>query len=391
VLSTGVQVRLGGPVVAYVPDEGPALIERFLHFLHGAPGVKCDFVSLHRKGTWTNNEAEPELDRLIAAAETTARAVLLIVPERARGMAIVNNEADMKVGFDRPYRPRMTAQSAAWLAASMVAHDRLSAVYAGHGLRFLAASDNANSQLAQGAFDGRRMLMTPLSPAPADQVKLPVLGFYELLRLMGDQHGESGTTPDGVFHVVTVGAGRIAVLFTRYGSGNAEMECVIRDVPWRRVNVVQFRIDGTHTNAEAGAPNARQMRLAQELGALAPPRRGIVSAGTVRERVQLGAFETALVWVTPHQPGPAATPRWLETRRAAGNVVLRWTADPEASFYSYEVRRIRAGSPAVRISPDPLRAAMWIDTAVPDEPLRYSVRAVTASGVVGRTVVSPPV
>lgn len=39
VLATGLRIRLGGPVVAYMPDEGAALIERFLTFLHDEPQV----------------------------------------------------------------------------------------------------------------------------------------------------------------------------------------------------------------------------------------------------------------------------------------------------------------------------------------------------------------
>ncbi len=388
VLASGIEVRLGGPVIAYMPDEGPALIERFLTFLHDVPGVKCDFVSMHRKGMWTNAEAEPDLGRLVAAADATARAVLRLVPERADRLAIVNDEADMKVGFDQPYPPRMTAQSASWLTASMIEHVRLSGRYAQHGIRFLAASDNANSQLARGPFDGRRMLMTPLSPAPSDQVKLPVLGFYELLRLMGDRLGADGAVPDGVSHMATVGTGRIAALFTRYrDASEVDLECVVRDVPWRRVNIVQFRIDAAQTNAARGAPGAGPMRLAQELGILAPPRCGIEVAGVVRERVRLGPFATALVWITPYEASPPAAPHWLEVRREGGNMILRWTAETAASFYSYEVSRIEAAGP-VGISPDPLRAAMWIDTAAPDGPLRYSVRALTASGVPGQPALS---
>ncbi len=392
VLASGHTVRLGGPVIAYTPEEGPALMERFLEFLRDEPRIKCDFISYHRKGAWSDAEAEPDLARLIVAAEATAAAVLRLVPERAGGLAFVNDEADMKVGFDQPYPPRNTAQSASWLAASMIAHDRLTNAYARHRMRFLAASDNANLQLAREPFDGRRMLMTPLSSAPADQVKLPVLGFYELLRCLSDRHGAANKASDAISHLVTVGADGIAVLFTRYrDTGSADLDCVVRDIPWRRVNVVQFRIDAAHTNAARGAPDARRMRLAQELGVLAPLRSGLSVAGTLRERVPLGPFATALLWITPHHGNRPPTPSWLEAKRETGNVVLRWTADRAPSFYSYEVSRNRAVAGSVRISPHPLRAAMWIDTAAPDGPLVYIVRAVSASGVASRPASTGPV
>jgi hypothetical protein len=40
------------------------------------------------------------------------------------------------------------------------------------------------------------------------------------------------------------------------------------------------------------------------------------------------------------------------------------------------------GEPGERLSPDPLRAALWVDTAPAREARSYGVRAVTASGVV---------
>ena len=57
---------------------------------------------------------------------------------------------------------------------------------------------------------------------------------------------------------------------------------------------------------------------------------------------------------------------------------MRWTPGREADIYSYEVRRDGA-----LISPVPLRAAMWVDTAPPPGRHTYEVRAVSASGVAG--------
>ena len=193
VVASGHAVRLGGPALAYLPGEGAPLMERFLAFLHREPRAKCDFISLHRKGIWTSAETEPRLARLEAAARDTADALLRLAPERARGMAVVNDEADMKVAFDTPYEPRMTEQFPAWLAASAILHDRLSAEYAGTGIRFVAAADHANQHLVQAPFDGRRSVMTRLSADPADLVKLPVFHFHEMLRLLGGRHG---TVPD---------------------------------------------------------------------------------------------------------------------------------------------------------------------------------------------------
>ena len=384
VTESGYQIRLGGPAIAYLPEDGPALIERFLRFLRDEPAVRCDFVSYHRKGIWSDAEAEPQLGRLLDAAERTALAVRAILPEQAAALTIVNDEADMKVGFDRPYPPRMTAQSASWLAASMIAHQRLGERL---GVRFVVASDNANLQLARGPFDGRRMLMTPLSSAPADQVKLPVLGFYELLRLLNGSTVAAPVVPESVACLATSGEHGIAVLLTRYdASGAVAFDCMVRDIPWRSINVVQFRIDAAHTNAARGAPDARQMRLAQELGVLAPPRHGVRVAGELREQVRLGAFETAVIWITPHARTPPESPGWLEATRSDGLVVLRWEPDLSPALYGYDL--LRDGR---RISPAPLRAAMWTDSAAPAERVRYAVRAVSASGIVSAATPVEPV
>ncbi|HEY0421005.1 MAG TPA: hypothetical protein VGC80_15930 [Acetobacteraceae bacterium] len=380
ITASGHRVRLGGPVLAYMPDGGEALMERFLTFLRANPAVKCDFVSLHRKGIWVTEEIEPELSRLVDSAEVTARAVRRLLPERARGMPVVNDEADMRVVFDQPYRPRVTEQFPSWLAAVAIAHDAMSAA-SPEGMRFLAASDNANQQLPRGPFDGRRALMTPVS-TPEDLVKLPVMNFYELLRLMGEQRAAPAEgLPPGVAHLLTSGPHGIAALFTRFEpAGEVRLDYVLRDIPWQQANLVQFCIDATHSNAttlaDKGADPAA-MRLAAELGVEAPLRSNLaVTRGELRVPVRIAAFGTVLLWVTPHRPAPPATPRWIEARREGGNVVLRWTPDAAPDFYSFELTR--DGS---RISPEPLRAAMWIDTAPPPGPHRYGVRAMSASGI----------
>jgi hypothetical protein len=97
------------------------------------------------------------------------------------GWKLINDEADMKVGFDQPFEPRMTERFPAWLAATLIMHEALNEKYAQQGLRFIAASDNANQQLIRSRFDGRRSIMTMASGAPDDLLKLPVYAFYELL------------------------------------------------------------------------------------------------------------------------------------------------------------------------------------------------------------------
>jgi xylan 1,4-beta-xylosidase len=387
------QIRLGGPALAYMPGEGQPLMERFLAFLQREPKVKCDFVSMHRKGIWMDSEREPSLARLEAAARETADAILRIVPGRARGMAVVNDEADMKVGFNTPYAPRMTEQFPAWLAASAIMHDRLSAEYAAHGIRFMAAADHANQHLVQAPFDGRRSVMTRLSADPADLVKLPVFHFHEMLRLLRDRHGTTLAAerlPPGLFHLVTASKDDVAVLLTHYPAGPAaaaELDYTLRDLPWPRVNLAQFAIGGALSNSYAAAggtllpsiTDAAHVRAAAELGVAAPLRSGMAPQdGAIHLRLRLNGFETMLIWVTPTRPAPPAALPWLQADAEGGNAVLRWTPGREPDLYSYEVRR-----DGRLISPVPLRGAIWIDAERPPGRHSYGVRAISTSGVAG--------
>jgi hypothetical protein len=174
-------IKLGGPAIAYQPVEDPRaptlLMQTFLRFLSHEPEVKCDFISLHQKGA-TFGPDQPEIQRLIAAAEETANTALDIDPARFKGLPIVNNEADMKVGFDIPFEPRMNERFPAWLSGVMIAYDALSSRFVEPGFRFLAASDNANQHLIRATFDGRCSIMTRASASTCDLFKVPVYNFY---------------------------------------------------------------------------------------------------------------------------------------------------------------------------------------------------------------------
>ncbi len=420
--ASGHPIRLGGPALAWLPATdgaaGAPLMRRFLEFLRDEPDVQCDFLSFHEKGTWMNpaqGDAAPALGDLVTAADETARMALAIVPERARNLPIINNEADMKVGFDIPYEPRMTEQFPAWLASLLVAYDGLSVKYRDTGIRFHAASDNANLHLVQAPFDGRRAVMTRASPTTtSDLFKLPVYHFYELLRLMGDArgpviNGAERCYPDtDLFHLLTVGERQIGALFSVSPTDGATarpraVAYTITDLPWRRVNVARFQIDATHANAYTAAggrlsptipdaATARTIRQAQELALFAPIQQGVALAdGTFRDRFDIAPFTTLLYWLTPFLPDAPTAPRWVTATEEEGNIILRWEPSREASFFSYRVSLVRDGEPDMPLSPVPLRGAAWIDTAPPAGTRRYAIRAVSASGVGGAPVMSDPV
>lgn len=403
---SGHRVRLGGPAIAWMPDiDSAALMERFLLFLRDEPDLPCDFVSFHRKGVWLDAEVEPRLARLVEAAETTAQLALSLVPARcARGLLVINNEADMRVGFQRPYEPRMSERFPSWLAALAATHAELSARHAPHGLRFAAVADNANQHLMHEPFDGRRALMTPTAAhRPDDLVKLPVFNFYEMLRLMGGSICSAGQPREGVYQLVTADDGRIGVLLTHHPNDSsataAQVELELRDIPWRRANFALFGIDGMRSNAFAAnrrrmpspalAPDAiGRLRHAAELGEAAPLQRQLgIEGGRLRVPLLLQPFATVLAWITPFDPVPPAPPRWVEASIIGGNAVLRWTPNKELGFYGYELLRL---DPERSIAPLPLRGALWVDTAPPaSASLRYAVRAVSASGRASPFVMSP--
>jgi hypothetical protein len=418
VIASGLDIKLGGPAIAYQPAEDPnapaLLMQTFLRFLSHEPEVKCDFISLHRKGA-TFGPDQPEIRRLIAAAEQTADMALAIDPARFKGLAIVNNEADMKVGFDIPFEPRMNERFPAWLSGVMIAYDALSSRFSGPGFRFLAASDNANQHLVRATFDGRRSIMTRASASTRDLFKVPVYNFYEILRLLGGQHGtfltggEHYFPSSELFHALTLSPSHISSIFCLHPRDSSEtprtwtLDYRMTDIPWRRVNIARFQIDKVRSNAYAeaggslsvpfpGAAEARNIRLAQELAVFAPIRRDIALAGgEFHDTLTIDPFTVAVYWITPFIQDLPVDPSWVEATVEGGHVILRWKPNLEPFFYSYEVYLMRDSEAAELLSPLPLRAALWVDTAPPKGMRMYGVRAVSASGVMSDIVPSHPV
>lgn len=422
VRASGYPIRLGGPALAYLPSTDPAagapLMRRFLEFLRDEPGVQCDFLSFHEKGTWVNpaqGNIEPALSDLVNAADEVARMALALIPERCNGLPVINNEADMKVGFDIPYEPRMTERFPAWLASTMTAHDALTRRYRDSGLRFHAAADDANLQLVQAPFDGRRSLLTRgATSGVADLVKVPVYHFYELLRLLGDRRGpvlagaEQCYPMTDLFHLPTVADAQIGALFSYYpvnivAAQPRSVDYTITDIPWPTINVARFQIDATHSNAYTAAggrlsapipdaATAGRVRQAQELALFAPIQRGVTpDGGAFRDQFTIAPFTTLLYWITPDSPAAPPAPRWITATAEGGNAILRWEPNREPSFFSYEVVLIEDGQPDTVIAPSPLRSALWVDTAPPAGPRRYAVRALSASGVPGQPIAASPV
>lgn len=137
---------------------------------------------------------------------------------------------------------------------------------------------------------------------------------------------------------------------------------------------------------------ARAIRQAQELTTAGPIRRDLeLPDGAFRETFTIEPYAVTLFWITPVLPDPVAAPTWAEATAEDGNVVLRWTPNREPVFYGYEVFLMEEDGPGERLSPDPLRAAMWVDTAPPPGSRTYGVRAVSASGVASALAVSAPV
>ncbi|WP_227377862.1 GH39 family glycosyl hydrolase [Haladaptatus halobius] len=402
-----IDIQLSGPTIAYFPHKHPnagaPLMERFLRFLSDEPEVKCDFISFHGKGS--TGDTEPNLRRIVNAAKEIADMALFIDQERFNGISIINNESDMRLGFNTPYEPRMTEQFPAWLSAVSIAYDALSQQYSANNIRFLAASDNANQQLIQESFGGRRSILTRTSRSPTDLFKIPAYNYYELLRLLGNRHGtfvrgsEYYFPKTDLFHALTSADTHLGLLFTVYPDvithqpSSWEIEYTLTDIPWQTVNLAQFQIDRYHSNAYTAAgrslshpsptpAEARRIRKLQELSVSRPIQRGVeLTAGRLDATLTLDPFTTVLYWITPVIPDTPATPAWIETTVENENVIVQWEPNREPFFYSYEVYAVEDGKPAKRLTPVPLRAAIWVDTVPPSRFRRYGIRAVSASGI----------
>lgn len=165
------------------------------------------------------------------------------------------------------------------------------------------------------------------------------------------------------------------------------------DIPWETVNIARFRIDCHHSNAYTAAgrslsppvptpPEESRIRDAQELSVSTPIRRRVeLTDGRFETALTLDPFTTVLYWITPVIPDAPATPSWVDATVEDGNVILQWKPNREPFFYSYEVYVFEDGEPTKLLTPRPLRAAMWVDTAPPGKSRTYAVRAVSASGI----------
>jgi hypothetical protein len=444
VTTNAYDVRLGGPAI--VGLDVPALMPSFIDFVTGkttGQKLKCDFLSFHGKGEWDGClNGQPVLQSAVDAADQTASAAQTAGLTSVR---VINDEADMRAYFAVPFRPRMTEQFPAWLTAMMIAYDSLSSQYA--PIRCMAGSDNAELQLvgqtqhvpdgtytfAPAAFGQQRSIMTAASTwnsgtCPIDLLKVPIYNFYELLRLLGDQHGTFLTGANNyyphnsdLFHLITVAATHIGSVFCVYPpnppGGPARspwtLDYSILGIPWPAINWYQFQIDGTHSNGfnAAGGPsrepeatfcnpddshplpvtalslaslNVAAIRQAQELQVVASGVNAPVSGGRFTAVVDLPApYTTTVFWITQHTKATPVMPVWagpaptVDVTSYGRNVVLRWQPDTDPTFYSYRVYR---DSETNLISPNPLRAALWVDTNVPLGSHTYWIRAVSASG-----------
>jgi hypothetical protein len=416
VAESGLIIRLGGPAIAWKPQENPDFgapwMERFLRFVASDPALRLDFVSLHCKGTVDASPPDPR--RLHDAALTTATLMRAIAPERFSGLAVINDEADEKVGFEVPYGPRLREDNAAWLAATLAIHAGL---VAEPDIRFVSAADNANLQLVEAPFDGRRSIMTRATDSETDLLKIPAYGFYELLRLLGDARVEIGAGAHNVFpatdlyHLATVAETHVACLLAWYpdpdrdDAGERSLAYIVRDIPWSRVNVARFQIDRRHSNAWTAAggseanpfpvPNRAWLgtiRRAQEVALVRPIARDVALDDRAwREELELAPYTTTLLWITPVLGTEPVAPTTVVAEMRDGTVELRWTPCRQPDFFSYEVVLIADDGAGERLSPVPLRSALWVETAPPPGPRTYGVRVVTASGVASELVIASPV
>lgn len=462
VTSNGYKVQLGGPTVTTGFDAPIAqTLQPFITFIANNK-LPCSFLSFHGKGGWDYClNARTYMSPII---DTAGQIAQLAQAAGLSSIKIVNDEADMRANFAAPFLPRMTEQYPAWLTALMINFDGLNSQYP---FEFMTGSDNAELPLVgwlqqsttsaqpepqafkPAAFGQQRSIMTAASlklsstatwnktNLAIDLLKLPVYNFYELLRLLGNQHGTPGAIPiTDTFHIITVAATHVGSVFCRYieptppksGPGPhvppLSIKYSIGGTTWPKINWYQFQIDGSASNgyAQAGGPTGlpdfclpatladfpktsvalpfstttvRNVRQHQELAVV---NHAIgVSPSTFNPEFTLPPYTTTVFWITEYDSNASpAQPQWatntpyvLDVTDYGTNVVLFWQPETDPTFYSYQVFRVANSNPsspaplpgsAVPVSPAPLRSALWVDTGVAPGTYTYYLKTLNASG-----------
>jgi hypothetical protein len=290
------------------------------------------------------------------------------------------------------------------------------------------------------AFGQQRSIMTGASTknwtntnCPIDLLKVPAYNFYELLRLLGDSHGTMGAWNPAVitdiFHMITVAATHIGSVFCCYpvplpGIGPLLLQWPlnysIQNITWSKINWYQFQIDGAASNgyAQTGGPTAqpgdcspsplpqvsvalpmndasvRNIRQHQELTVVGHATG--IAPGAFNPEFTVPPYTTTVFWITEYTTTPPAMPQWaspdnvLDSTDYGTNVVLFWKPDTDPTFYSYEVFRADPPNEVFRpdprrlfkrISPVPLRSALWVDTNPGKGKHEYYLRTLSASGI----------
>jgi hypothetical protein len=133
-------------------------MSQFVDFVQSS-GVKCDFLSFRGKGEWDGClNATPNLQSVVDAADQTAQ---LAQAAGLSSITIINDEADMRVLFALPFKPRMTEQ---FPAGSDDAE-----------LPLVGWTQNAvtgNASFTPAAFGQQRSIMTAASTWPSGECPL---------------------------------------------------------------------------------------------------------------------------------------------------------------------------------------------------------------------------
>lgn len=390
-----IDIRLGGPAMAYKPEseieDGPETMARFLNFLREGPSIKCDFVSYHRKGTVDTSAPNPA--RLRDAALEIAAMIDSIVPERDADLTLVNNEADEKIGFESPYLPRMDSFAASWLTTLLTDH---STIRGNRDRRFVAVQDNANLQLMQEPFDGRRSIYSILSPSDrTNLVKTSGAVWYDLLPMLGGQivpvsSSESLFPATDIHAISTIHDGGIAVLITWHPieaqrEEVREVRVDLSGIPWEQWNLIEWRIDSSNSNAYSTAmslgktefdrADAVVLRARQELTAIKSDQRLNTGEGRAELREAMTPYFTSMFWITPLSEAPVTAPASVRKRAIGDGVEITWSPIGHPQLFGYELAK--DGLTIV----GPIRPTALIDS-IASINHAYSVRAVSASGVV---------
>jgi L-iduronidase len=396
------QLKFGGPGTCITLSKTfkalMAHLDTGKDFFTGKRGVRCDFISVHEKGSiWHRENVSPNMANLCRRTVQVVTYLRKHHPRLAK-LPLMNNECDPIIGWAETHTWHATAYYAASSAKAIGQHLRY--VRDENKVDFTLLSNDNGFQGGWGqrthtAYLGKR---EDLRLGVFDQVKKPIHNLFTMLSLLGDERlkvtGDGASLTDLGVIATRRGCDQIAVLLYHvndriHSCRNAPVDVTL-DLPLANATLAHYRIVDGNTpfdhfdlavasqpmqNLVLDAALLKQMRDNQELELVScRPATGKVTVNVTDPSVHLLLF-------TRRSAAVPSTVKGLRTRRYFGGtrqaqVMLTWRGLPSRVLRTYEVFHSKTRNGRYRrINPPELLAAAYLHVA-DDVRGWYKVRAV---------------